>query len=171
MNDTTGSDAAAPDAFDAGRLTRLRAARREMSYVLAGWAVSSVVIGTGGLFVVRGEAAGAQLLGAAAMQFAIWGVINAVFAFGGIAQARRADATPATPETWEVEDADRRRVLKILRFNFGLNWVWLATGVVLLAWGGATQSPALLGHGVGVLVQAAFLTVFDRVFHARLVAG
>ena len=104
---------------------------------------------------------------AVAWQFAVWGAIDLAFALNGergLRQVRNLDPSP------RHEEIGRRRglILGALRFNRWLNALWVAMGVALLIWGYRSVSPSLVGHGVGVSIQAVALIVFDRAFFRAL---
>ena len=139
------------------------AVRRNMSWVLLVWSVVSVLAGGVALAALPpGESAGRKFWSAVAWQFLIWGAIDLAFAAVGVWQVRPSNATAA------ASDAQAQKLLGALRFNGKLNWLWVASGVVLLAWGAVARSTSLLGHGVGVLVQGGFLFGYDRRFLAML---
>ena len=104
---------------------------------------------------------------ALAWQFAIWGAIDLIFAVTG-----EFGLSGVSRMTGGVRDAEvmrrREKILGALRFNRWLNAVWVTTGVALLVWGYWAWSPSLVGHGVGVSVQAIGLAIFDRAFHRAL---
>jgi hypothetical protein len=104
------------------------------------------------------------LLGGLAAQCFVWGAIDALFAAAGLAQARwpQPPAGDAVGVSRELRDADH--LVRVLGFSVKLNYVWLAIGAALLAAGLVLRAPALIGHGTGVIVQVAFLFVFDRTF-------
>lgn len=98
---------------------------------------------------------------APAIEFVAWGLINLGFTISGIRGANRVTSD-------ELAIAKGRELARLLRINAWLNVVWISLGVVLIAWGYRAWSPSLVGHGVGVLVQAIVLTILDRVFEREL---
>ena len=104
---------------------------------------------------------------ALAWQFAIWGAIDLIFALSGEVGLRRVGRMSESERDAEVMRR-REKILGALRFNRWLNAVWVATGIALLVWGYRSWSPSLVGHGVGVVVQAFGLVIFDRAFHRAL---
>ena len=127
------------------------------------WSVASILAGGITLPLLPD---GSKFWSAAAWQFLIWGGIDLIFAAAGVWQARRSNAAVAGSE------GQTRKLLGALRFNQKLNWLWLASGVALLAWSAhAGWQRSLLGHGVGVLVQGGFLFVYDRRFEHDLAAA
>ena len=104
---------------------------------------------------------------AVAIEFVIWGAINALFAVLGMREITRLNALarPARDEALLIKGLSLRR---LLRFNHGLNVLWLSIGIALLVWGYRVWSASLVGHGVGVLLQAILLSVLDFAFAKAL---
>jgi carboxylesterase len=113
---------------------------------LLGWSVLSVVAGIG--LIGWGEG----FWQAFGIQAVAWGLIDAVIATVGLVAKRTRSA--AEQRAW------LRRVLWI---NAGLDVVYIAVGGAAVAWGGG--HPGWAGHGWGVIVQGAFLLLFDA-WHA-----
>lgn len=105
---------------------------------------------------------------ALASQFVIWGLIDLAFAVHGLIGLRSVGRLTGAARDAEVL-ARREKILAALHFNRWLNAVWVATGVGLLIWGYVAWSPSLVGHGLGVTIQAVGLVVFDRAFRRALV--
>lgn len=104
---------------------------------------------------------------ALAWQFAIWGLIDLGFAINGLVGIRR--TAKLDPAARDAEIASTRtKILDALRFNRWLNALWIAMAIALLIWGYAVWSPGLVGHGIGVFVQAMALVIFDRAFYRAL---
>lgn len=104
---------------------------------------------------------------AVAMQFAIWGLIDLVFALLGLRETSRILRMPADTRS----DHARTRaesLLSLLRKSRWQNAMWITSGVALLIVGYAIWSPSWAGHGVGVIVQAALLVWFDARFYESL---
>ena len=132
--------------------------------VLGGWAIGSIAIGVGGAFVAADptwQAFWATTAG--------WNVVNLALAVGSLT----APARPAPPDD---PVAAHHRLEKLLLFNAGLDVGYMATGA--WAWDrgasgtgwGALEPDQLTGLGQAVLVQGAFLLIFDLVL-ARLIAN
>jgi len=123
------------------------------------WSLGSVLVGL--VLVLVGDAwwrgVGIQAL--------VWGAIDGAIAIGGILSARRGAARGAG-----VPGADAREAAKLRRLllvNGGLDVLYIAAGLVL-AGPIAAGDPFLAGNGWGVVLQGAFLLVFD-VAHAQRV--
>ncbi len=99
------------------------------------------------------------------VQALAWGAIDAVIAlFGQLSARKRRAASPGGPERFEREARNLRRILWI---NTGLDVLYVAGGLILVFTLGA-QNPFLAGTGWGVIVQGAFLFIFD-LLHAQAV--
>jgi len=143
-------------------LHRLRDLRRTMARFLF---IASTVSIISGVFMWIG---GNDYWKSLASQFVIWGLIDIVFAMLGVRQYLRADRTPESETASREEFAEAGSLLKSLRFNNGLNLVWVSTGFVLLVWGSVVMSAGLLGHATGVLFQGGLLMWLDLTFAGRL---
>jgi len=138
-------------------IAQLRSLRWRMTRVLLWFSIGSIVGGTA--IVLLSHEGWTDAIG---WQFAIWGGIDLIFALMGVRQCSRA-------KQGLLDDlAEAESLRKSLRFNGGLNWLWVALGTVLIAWGAATASTTLVGHGIGVLLQGGFLFFFDRLFLRKL---
>ena len=86
---------------------------------------------------------------------AYWNVVNLGLAGAGLASARRrageAPRWPALP----AELANQRSVFLL---NFGLDFAYMSTGAALWR---QQDDPTLRGYGQALLLQGAFLSVFD----------
>ncbi len=94
-------------------------------------------------------------------QFAGWGLIDLIIAWIGLRSARNKAATPANhaPEAQARERANLKRVLWI---NAGLD-IGYVTGGALLTKHKGRADPFWRGAGWGIIIQGAFLLVFDLV--------
>lgn len=154
------------------RARALRHIRRGHSYVFAAAAVGSILSGLLWFLIIPtsldGTAVARKIGDAVQFQFIIWGLINAIFGFMGLRDARRFSQRPMNPEQAVIELGEARSILGVLRFNAKLNLLWIAIGLALLSAAGIWQSWGLLGHGVGVMVQALWLVGFDASLKAKL---
>jgi len=148
-----------------------------MSNLLCGWSIASIVVGVA-IYWAAGQqdSASRKFAEAVASQFVIWGAIDLVFSIFGVMQARRADRTPIDDSAIASERADCDKLIRTLKFNGKLNWLWVASGVVLVAsafgavWRHADPAAvgSLFGHGAGVLIQGGFLFWLDRHYLRQL---
>jgi hypothetical protein len=135
-----------------------------------GWGAASVVGGVLIGWFARG--AQSRLASAVAVQSIAWGAIDATIAgFALIGLARRQRHPPSPAE----EPARREKSIRFVAFNVKLDVVYCLVGVGLLVGTRFAQTPdgraALIGHGLGVIVQGGFLWAFDHVFAKRLRAA
>ena len=89
------------------------------------------------------------------IQAALWGVINAVIALAGL---RGVAARLEGPVDADENARKARSLRRVLWLNGGLDVLYILAGVGLLLWG---KSDLLHGMGWGIIVQGAFLLVFD----------
>jgi hypothetical protein len=124
---------------------------------LGAWALASVVAGAA--LVVFGDGPGVRAFG---LQCLVWGAIDGAIALGGAVGLRRAHARGAPLDPLQAPP-ERRRLRRLLWINAGLDVVYVLAGALVLA---TWRTPEGAGHGLGIIVQGAFLLVFDAV-HAR----
>ena len=120
------------------------------------WSVFSVVFSTLTFFSVN------SLLRGLAIQFCVWGIIDAGIAiFGAYASAKK-QAKLQADELAETKEANWLE--RILWINTALDVLYIFGGLWLMqTWG--TESPLWRGHGLGIVIQGGFLFFFDF-FHA-----
>jgi len=85
-----------------------------------------------------------------------WAVINALialFALRGVRRKAQQNADAPTQQGW------MRQLVRLLWVNAALDGVYIAVGVGLTLWDPANRM--LHGFGWAVIVQGAFLLVFD----------
>lgn len=128
--------------------------QRKVSRRLLRWAGFSIA---GGL-AIRGGGSFGQSLGG---QFIMWGVINAAIAlFGNIATQQRI-ASIENPGALSVRQRENRNLRRLLWINAGLDILYVLFGRRLAS----RQTDNARGHGLGIIIQGAFLFFFD-LFHA-----
>ncbi|MFP2896693.1 DUF6992 family protein [Corallococcus sp. 4LFB] len=122
--------------------------------ILFGWAVLNIGTGVAGHFASEGETRAFFQANAA------WNVVNLVIA--GLGYHGQATADPAT---WDLARSlsEGQRMEKVLLLNAGLDVGYIAFGGWLWERGLRKDSERLRGWGKSVLVQGAFLLVFDGV--------
>lgn len=127
---------------------------------LLAWAATSIMTG---LLLTRRDDEFAKGVGE---QFIGWGIINAAIAmFGRRSAQRRRDAPDSgSAQTISVE---RRNLLRLLRINTGLDVIYIAGGA-WAAWTRGADDERWRGRGWGIIVQGAFLFVFDLIHAQRL---
>ena len=120
---------------------------------LLAWAFLSFVTGLGVWLSAGGDDFSAGL----ALQFALWGAVDAGIAFfglRGLAEQIRLDPEPRR------DTAAAARLRRLLWINTGLDVLYIAGGLALMLGPGQTSAFAR-GSGLGVLIQGGFLFIFD----------
>ena len=107
--------------------------------------------------------AGALLRGLA-IQFFVWGAIDAAIAVFGARLSARKQARIQAAERGEKEAQEAHWLERVLWINTGLDVLYVLGGVWLIqSWG--ADSLLWRGHGLGIISQGGYLFVFDF-FHA-----
>jgi carboxylesterase len=104
------------------------------------------------------------------LQAVLWGAIDAGIAGFGIANTRKSINAAAGQDRAAVAAAARRdaeRLKRLLWINTGLDVLYVAGGLTWALTRGATD-PFAAGTGWGIVLQGAFLFLFD-LLHARAV--
>jgi hypothetical protein len=130
---------------------------RTLTQRLLFWAILSVL---GGLLL---QLSGRPFLKGVGAQAFGWGVIDAAIALAGQRSAERKQIT-ATPLV-EVQHA--RSLRRLLWLNAGLDVGYMAGGLWLARAKGRANA-VWAGHGWGIVIQGAFLFVFDLVHALRV---
>lgn len=126
--------------------------RRALRPLLA-WGVGSTVIGT----LLLPLAGFWRHFG---IQAASWGLIDALLAIAGRRRAVvRAEALANHSLDEDAANRDAERFQQILRFNAGLDVLYIAAG--LLTARRFRGRPDRVGLGVGIAVQGLFLLIYD----------
>ena len=97
------------------------------------------------------------------LQGVVWGAIDAGIAFFGQLGMRRKLADVPDPNDRGVQLEEARRLQRLLFINAGLDVLYVAVGVGIVLTFGVDNTFAR-GNGVGIVVQGAFLLLFD-LFH------
>lgn len=87
---------------------------------------------------------------------AAWAIVNlliALFALRGVRRKAKQAADAATVQQWA------RQLVRLLWINVGLDGVYILAGVGLIMW--EPTNRMLNGFGWAIVVQGAFLLVFD----------
>ena len=120
--------------------------------VLLGWSALNIGVGTAGYLMTDGPQRYFHQMNAA------WNVVNALIAGFGLRGALRDDAASFDGlETLE----EGRSFERILAINIGLNVAYMASGAFMWERGLRRDDDRLQGYGPSLLVQGAFLLVFD----------
>ncbi|MCX7925854.1 MAG: hypothetical protein N2554_08605 [Fimbriimonadales bacterium] len=128
-----------------------------MMYQLLFWAGLSLLVGLAMLFPAQ------EWMRAFGGMTVAWAVVNALialFALMGIRRKMAQNADPATVAKWI------HQLLRLLWINAGLDVLYIFVGGGLVYWNSA--QPTLNGFGWAVVIQGAFLFIFDSWHAARL---
>ncbi len=99
-----------------------------------------------------------------AIQFFVWGAVDAAIAYFGARASAKKRLKMAEAASAESEARESRWLENILWVNTGLDVLYVLGGVWLIqSWG--AESMLWRGHGWGVVIQGGFLLFFDF-FHA-----
>ncbi len=117
---------------------------RQLGKILLVWSAVSIVVGVG-LFLVP-----ISLVQGIGLQAILWGVIDAVIAGLGVLRTKEQSAA---------------KMARFLLINVFLDVGYQVVGlvVILFLWPNAF----LLGNGIGIIIQGAFLFVLDLYFYRR----
>jgi hypothetical protein len=126
--------------------------------LLLGWSAANLAVGGVGAALTDDPELRAFALGNAA-----WNTVNAGIAIGSLAslprQRLRTDPAEIARGARSLETA--------LLVNGGLDLGYLGAGAALVVVGNRRERPDLRGYGEALLLQGAFLLVFDSVTWAR----
>ncbi|MFC1997733.1 DUF6992 family protein [Chloroflexota bacterium] len=125
------------------------------------WSILSIVFGT--LLQVP-EDRFARGLG---KQIAAWGFIDALIAIFGNQFAKNRAARQPDPLAAQIVQDERDKLSKLLWVNTGLDVGYTTGGSVLALTKGKTD-PGWRGHGIGIIIQGAFLFIFDLYHSIKL---
>ena len=145
--------------FNQGRLQR----QKTGMIILGSWAVGNIALGGALAGSRQGEDKYFHLMNAG------WNVINLGIATAGYLSALKAD--PAGFDLYQSVQ-EQHQLQKILLFNAGLDLGYMAGGLYLIERSKNTDKKPeqLKGFGRSIILQGAFLFVFDvasHVIHAR----
>ena len=101
------------------------------------------------------------------IQFSAWGLIDAIIAIFGDWAAKKRAAQLADPLASDITELESRKLYKVLLVNTGLDAGYMLGGSALTLTKGKTD-PGWRGHGIGIIIQGAFLFIFDLV-HVLLI--
>lgn len=138
------------DRFNANRLHK----QKVSMLILGSWAAGNIALGGIAASQTSGEARYFHSMNAG------WNLVNLGLATAGYLAATRAD--PAALGLFESIE-EQHRIQKIFLFNAGLDVGYMAGGAYLIerARRGGEQAGRLRGFGKSIILQGAFLFVFD----------
>lgn len=124
--------------------------------VLGGWAVGNILTG----LALKGQATGSTRYFHEMNVF--WNLVNLGLAGGGLYAALTTD--PGGFDLWQTYH-EQQKLEKIILFNCALNVGYMAAGAYLTerARRGEKQAERWKGYGRSLVLQGAFLLIFDAV--------
>ncbi|MGM0545839.1 MAG: DUF6992 family protein [Bacteroidota bacterium] len=125
-------------------------------YVLSGWALSNIAIGSVGYFNSSGRTKYLHQMNVG------WNIVNLAIAGGALYQYANADPT-AFSLTQSL--AESKSIENILLLNMGLNVGYIATGGFLWERGLRKTNNRLIGYGQSLIIQGGFLLLFDSTLY------
>ena len=125
--------------------------------VLSSWSAANIISGIAGTTTSSGQAKYFHQMNA------IWGAVNLAIALPGYIGARKSNADLTLAASLKGQAAAEKTFI----FNAGLDLAYIAGAVWLVEKGNtASNSDKYKGYGKSVLMQGAFLLVFDAVMFA-----
>ena len=122
--------------------------------ILLGWGLASAAIGSGMQFITQ------EFWNQFGLQALAWGAIDAALALVGIRSARSKERLYEQKELGGAdEEKEARTIRRILLINAGLDSLYILSGSWVI-WRFQMRSDRQ-GIGVGILVQGAWLLLFD----------
>jgi hypothetical protein len=120
---------------------------RRLGLILIAWGIASAVIG-GVLLLVPNS-----LLQGIGLQALLWGIIDLIIALVGVFRSKEQPV---------------EKITRFLRINVCLDVIYQIVGLVLIVvfWANAF----LVGNGIGVIIQGAFLFGLDLYFYRKFQA-
>lgn len=132
--------------------------QRNNSWVLAAWAGANIIQGS----ISASDAKGSDHY--FHQMNAYWNTVNLAVAGMGLWAAKKQLAGTHTQErNWK----EQQKLEKLLLLNTGLDAAYIMTGLYLKERGNRLQSDQPTGYGNSLVLQGAFLLVFDIVQYAE----
>ncbi len=145
-------DSVALEVFNSTRLDY----NRQGMMILGSWALLNLLIGTIGSFRTRGQVQAFHQMNA------YWNLVNLGIAGYGFWQASQISLVV---NFWEVLTA-QQEIEKVLLFNAALDLAYMAIGFFLVERGLRLEKERWIGFGKSILLQGAFLLLFDGILVA-----
>jgi hypothetical protein len=145
-------DSAALEVFNSTRLDY----NRQGMMILGSWALLNLLIGTIGSFRTRGQVQAFHQMNA------YWNLVNLGIAGYGFWQTSQ---ILLVVNFWEVLTA-QQEIEKVLLFNAALDLAYMAIGFFLVERGLRLEKERWIGSGKSILLQGAFLLLFDGILVA-----
>ena len=122
--------------------------------ILGAWAVLNLLLGSIGSFRTRGQSQAFHQMNA------YWNVVNLGIAVFGFWQATQV----AAMNFWEGLVA-QQQIEKVLLVNVALDFGYLLLGLYFIERGRRLEKDKWIGFGKSILLQGAFLLLFDAILY------
>lgn len=142
-------DSAALEFFNSTRLEY----NRQGMWILGSWAILNLLVGTIASFQTRGQVQAFHQMNG------YWNLVNLGIAGYGYWQASQISLVVSF---WEVLTA-QQQIEKVLLFNSALDLAYMAIGFFLIEKGLRLKKERWIGFGKSILLQGAFLLLFDGI--------
>ena len=108
-----------------------------------------------------------RFTGGLGKQFAAWGLIDAMIAIFGERTAKKRATQLTDPLATNIMEHESRKLHTLLLINTGLDVGYIIGGTTLALTKGKND-PGWRGHGIGVIIQGAFLFFFDLIHTLKI---
>lgn len=125
--------------------------------VLGGWAIANIAIGSIGFYNTKGAARYFNQMNV------FWNIVNLSIATAGFYGAKEAVHKQVNANQSLTE---QRKTERILLTNAGLDLAYIGGGIYLNRRGISKSSDRLHGYGNAIILQGAFLFLFDGTMFA-----
>uniref|UniRef100_UPI0040484AF4 DUF6992 family protein n=1 Tax=Algoriphagus sp. TaxID=1872435 RepID=UPI0040484AF4 len=146
---TLAQDSVSLEVFNSTRLEY----NRQGMWVLGSWALLNLLIGTIRGFQTRGQVQAFHQMNA------YWNLVNLGIAGYGLWQARQGSLALNFLEVLNAQ----QQIEKVLLFNAALDVAYLSFGFFLIEKGRRLEKDSWIGFGKSILLQGAFLLLFDGI--------
>jgi hypothetical protein len=117
---------------------------RQLGRALVAWSIASIIAGVILLLVP------VSLLQGIGLQAVLWGIIDILIAMVGI---------------FRQKDQSADKAARFLRINVFLDIGYMLVGMLLSVF--LWVDPFILGNGIGIIIQGAFLFILDLYFYQK----
>ena len=125
-------------------------------YILSGWAISNIAVGTVGYFNKNGSTKYMHQMNVG------WNIVNLAIAAGALYEYTQANPSSLS---FAKSIAEVKSIENILLLNIGLNVGYMATGGFLWERGLRKSNERFIGYGQSLIIQGGFLLLFDTTLY------
>jgi hypothetical protein len=125
--------------------------------VLGSWAITNLAVGTIASYNTTGSTKYFYQMNA------LWNIVNLGAAVSGYISANKGLNKPLTPAESLKQ---QQKIENIFLINGGLDVVYIGAGIYLNHRGNTNNSDKLRGYGSGIILQGAFLLLFDATMYS-----